>query len=46
MLGQEVFGNATTPQLVDDLLELQAAFAMERSWCQPSPVVSPERCGR
>ena len=42
-LGQEVFGNAATSQLVDDLLELQAVFAMERSWCQPSPVVCPER---
>jgi hypothetical protein len=40
---QNVFGNAATSQLVDDLLELQAVFAMERSWCQPSPVVSPER---
>lgn len=42
-LGREVFGNASTPQLVDDLLELQAIFAHERSWCQPSPVVCPER---
>ena len=32
-----------TPQVVDDLLELQAIFAMERTWCQPSPVVCPER---
>lgn len=42
-LGKEVFGNAATPQLVDDLLELQAIFALERTWCQPSPVVCPER---
>ena len=42
-LGQEVFGNVTTSQQIDDLLELQAVFAMERSWCQPSPVVCPER---
>ena len=25
------------------LLELQAAFNSERTWCQPSPLVSPER---
>lgn len=42
-LKQEVFGSAAAPQLVEDLLELQAVFAMERSWCQPSPVVCPER---
>lgn len=42
-LGREIFGNASTPQSVDDLLELQAVFASERTWCQPSPVVSPER---
>ncbi len=42
-LEQEVFGDAATSQLVDDLLELQAMFATERSWCQPSPVVCPER---
>ena len=43
ILGREVFGEASTPQAVDDLLELQAAFATERTWCQPSPLVSPER---
>lgn len=43
MLGREVFGNATTPQLVEDLLELQAIFFTERTWCQPSPLVCPER---
>jgi len=42
-LGREVFGEASTPQGVDDLLELQAIFAMERTWCQPSPLVCPER---
>jgi len=42
-LGQEVFGNASTPQRVEDLLELQAVFSMERTWCQPSPVVCPDR---
>jgi hypothetical protein len=42
-LGREVFGNTSTPQLVQDLLEIQAIFAMERTWCQPSPVVCPDR---
>jgi hypothetical protein len=42
-LGRDVFGNASNAQLVDDLLELQAIFAMQRTWCQPSPAVCPER---
>lgn len=25
------------------MLELQAAFNFERTWCQPSPLVCPER---
>jgi hypothetical protein len=43
ILGREVFGEATTPQAVDDLLTLQEVFATERTWCQPSPLVCPER---
>ena len=43
ILGKEVFGEATTPQAVDDLLALQSVFATERTWCQPSPLVCPER---
>jgi hypothetical protein len=43
MLGREVFGEASTPEAIDDLLELQAALNTERTWCQPSPLVSPER---
>ena len=43
VLGWEVFGAASSPQAVDDLLELQAAFCSERTWCQPSPVTSPDR---
>jgi hypothetical protein len=43
VLGPEVFGEASTPHLVDDLLTLQAVFATERTWCQPSPLVCPER---
>jgi hypothetical protein len=29
--------------IVDDLLTLQAGFATERTWCQPSPLVCPVR---
>src|SRR4029077_2846962 len=43
ILGREVFGASSTPQAVDDLLTLQGVFATERTWCQPSPTVSPER---
>jgi hypothetical protein len=43
ILGRELFGAASTPQAVDDALELQAALNSERTWCQPSPLVSPER---
>jgi hypothetical protein len=42
-LGREVFGDTSTPLLVEDLLTLQGVFATERTWCQPSPLVSPER---
>jgi hypothetical protein len=42
-LGREIFGASATPQAVDDLLELQAAFAAERRWTQASPLVTPER---
>jgi hypothetical protein len=43
MLRLEVFGPNAEPQTVEDLLTLQAVFATERTWCQPSPLVSPER---
>ncbi len=43
ILGKEVFGISSTEQAVDDLFEIQAAFAAERTWCQPSPLVSPDR---
>jgi hypothetical protein len=42
-LGREILGEASTPQAIEDLLELQAIFATERTWCQPSPLVSPGR---
>jgi hypothetical protein len=43
IVGREVFGEASTSQAVDDLLTIQAVFATERTWCQPSPLVCPER---
>jgi hypothetical protein len=43
ILGREVFGDASSRQAVDDLLELQAALNLQRTWCQPSPLTSPER---
>ena len=43
ILGRDVFGAVSTPQAVDDVLELQAVFNFERTWCQPSPLVRPER---
>jgi hypothetical protein len=36
-------GESAMEQAVDDLLDIQAAFATERTWCQPSPVASPDR---
>ena len=41
-LGTEIFGKSATPQALDDLLDMQRLFALERSWCQPSPLTSPE----
>ena len=43
VLGREVFGASSKPEAVDELLMLQAVFATERTWCQPSPLVSTER---
>jgi hypothetical protein len=43
VLGREVFGKEAAPQAVEDLLTLQAIFNDERTWCQPSPLTSPER---
>jgi hypothetical protein len=42
-LGREVLGDASTPAAIDDLLELQSVLVTERTWCQPSPLASPER---
>jgi hypothetical protein len=44
MLGRNVLGDGATEQAIDDLLLLQAIYATERTWYQPSPVVSVERC--
>jgi hypothetical protein len=43
IFGREVFGEASTPQAIDDLLMLQGIFATERTWCQPSPLTCPQR---
>ena len=42
-LGESVLGSDATPQRVDDLLTLQAAFNRERDWFEPSPLVEPLR---
>ena len=42
-LGKEVFGRAVEASAVEDLLQLQRAFLHGRTWCQPAPMVSPER---
>ncbi|WP_165249429.1 hypothetical protein [Paludisphaera soli] len=43
ILGREAFGPESTPQDVDDLLELQAFLNAERTWCQPAPLACPDR---
>jgi hypothetical protein len=43
ILGRDLFGAATTPQAVEDVLDLQAIFNSGRTWCQPSPPTSPDR---
>ena len=43
ILGRDLFGAESTPQAVDDALELQAALNVERTWRQPSPLASPAR---
>jgi len=43
ILGKDLFGDAATPQAIADALALQRIFALDRTWCQPSPTVSPER---
>jgi hypothetical protein len=43
ILGHDLFGAGSTPQAVEDALELQGALNSGRTWCQPSPLASPER---
>jgi hypothetical protein len=43
ILGKTVLGESATEQAIDDLLALEAIYASERTWYQPSPVVSVER---
>ena len=42
-LGDLIFGRHADPHAVKDLLQLQRYLAHARTWCQASPVVSPER---
>jgi hypothetical protein len=42
-LGEELFGNATNPEAVDDVLTLQDILATERTWRQAAPITSPDR---
>ncbi len=43
ILGRDLFGEGADPKAVEDVLDLQAALNFERTWCQPSPLTSPER---
>lgn len=43
-MGREYFGGRATEQDIDDLLAIQDIFALERTWYQPSPIVSVARC--
>jgi hypothetical protein len=43
MLGKRVLEEGAKEQAINDLLALEAIFASERTWYQPSPVVSIER---
>jgi hypothetical protein len=43
ILGRDLFGTASTPQAIEDMLDIQAIFNSGRTWCQPSPPTSPER---
>jgi hypothetical protein len=42
-LGHEIFGEASTPQSIEDLLLVQRSFFHGRSWYQASPITSPAR---
>lgn len=40
---KEILGQHATSQDITDLFDLQAVFAFNRTWCQPSPAVSRDR---
>lgn len=42
-LARILFGSAASLQMIDDALELQRVFSLERSWSQASPLASPDR---
>lgn len=44
VLGRKDVDSKATAAAIDDLLTLQSIYATERTWWQPSPVVSVERC--
>jgi hypothetical protein len=43
ILGRDLFGVDSSQRAVEDALELQSALNFQRTWCQPSPVMSPDR---
>jgi hypothetical protein len=43
ILGRDLFGPVSPRHAVEDAIELQAALNFQRTWCQPSPLASPER---
>ncbi len=45
-LGRHIFGAASTPEKVADLLELQGIWSYESDWCWSSPLLDPEFFGR
>jgi hypothetical protein len=42
-LGRDVFGDSSSAQATEDLLEIQRCFFQGRTWCQSSPITSPAR---
>ncbi len=43
LLGRALFGSAATAESVADALEIQRIYAADRTWCQPAPLLDPER---
>ncbi|HTG43124.1 MAG TPA: twin-arginine translocation signal domain-containing protein, partial [Verrucomicrobiae bacterium] len=42
-LGSSIFGSASSGEAVEDLLQLQRWLFQGRTWCQASPLTSPDR---